>query len=100
MLWSYLSLPLQSEGGRLTVNKSLSQPFKDPHESELFKNDHDRDLRVTAVAELDTPLRKSTFPLPLMDVSKLLEGKSLSPSVRDSTRVTPFPLSTWQMVGH
>lgn len=43
---------------------------------------------------------RRTFPLPLMDVSKLLEGKSLSPSVRDSTRVTPFPLSTWQTVGH
>lgn len=44
------------------MNKSLSQPFKEPHESELFKNDHDRDLRVTAVAtEPDTPLRKKHF---------------------------------------
>lgn len=49
LLWSYLSLPLQSEGDRVTVNKSLSQPFKDPHESELFRNDYDRDLTVTAV---------------------------------------------------
>lgn len=63
VLWSYLSLPLQSEEeGRLTVNKSLSQPFKDPHKSELFRNYCDRDLRVTAVAtEPGTPLRKEHF---------------------------------------
>lgn len=63
LLWSYLSLPLQSEEeGRLTVNKSLSEPFEDPQESLLFRNDHDRDLRVTAVAtEPGTPLRKQHF---------------------------------------
>lgn len=49
LLWSYLSLLLQSGGDRLTVNKSLSQSFKEPHESELFRNDHDRDFIVTAV---------------------------------------------------
>lgn len=49
LLWSYLSLPLQSEGDRLTVKSSLSQPFKGSHKSELFRNDRDRDLTVTAV---------------------------------------------------
>lgn len=44
------------------MNKSISQPFKDPLESELFRNDHDRGLRVTAVAtEPGTPLRKENF---------------------------------------
>lgn len=38
----------------MTVNKSLSQPFKDLHKSEMFRNYHDRDLAVTAVDLLPT----------------------------------------------